>query len=596
MRRKRNNRTDGQPNPGTPGAGGAKAQAQPVEVLPHLGFALTTHRSLVLLALVSLLLQTLSFEPIGFWPAVFVCLVPWCVLIGTAHSAPRVYFYSYLLGLAFFLLNLRWALHATTVRFAHAWLLLGLYLGLYYLLVACPVRHAIRRRRMPLAVVVPLVWTGSEILRAVVITGFPWFFLSHSLYRVLPLTQISDLVGAYGVSFVAAAVNGMLADVVIAFVASRKAAAPGVNIRRARFSIVFAAALLVVSLIYGLVQLRTGTLSPGPRIATVQGDHLTTIDGDEGTPTEKRNLYFTIMEDAALRQPDLYLLPESPWPMLLNPESREFSRGSQESFRRFQQFAREQNAYIVTGGYTKIPTPHDVLAKQRVYNSAYIFSPDGAEPARYDKRHLVLFGETLPFRFGRLRFLYLWLNSLTPFSGEDGAEEWSTFPGERFRTFSLAAPSQGGKVYRFGIPICYEDVMPYISREFVSGPDGAKQVDLLLNISNDGWFGRGHQQPQHLSTCVFRAVENRVPIVRSVNTGISAFIDSFGRVHDVVQGAATANWPGQCGYTVATVQVDSRYSFYSRYGDWFAWACALCGLLLYVDYSIVRARTREPQS
>jgi len=115
-------------------------------------------------------------------------------------------------------------------------------------------------------------------------------------------------------------------------------------------------------------------------------------------------------------------------------------------------------------------------------------------------------------------------------------------------------------------------------------------VDFLLNISNDGWFGRNHQQPQHLSTCVFRAVENRVGIARSVNTGISAFIDPSGRVHDQVRGDPNDNWPRQVGYSVANVMVDSRYTLYTRLGDWFGWLCVLIGVALFVDYWIMRAR------
>ena len=138
--------------------------------------------------------------------------------------------------------------------------------------------------------------------------------------------------------------------------------------------------------------------------------------------------------------------------------------------------------------------------------------------------------------------------------------------------------------------------MPYVSRRFVSGGAGQKQVDFLLNISNDGWFGRGVQQPQHLAICAFRAVENRVGIVRSVNTGVSAFIQPNGRIHDQVTGNPGGQWPGISGYSVARVGVDSRYTLYSRYGDWFAWLCVAIGLISLIDYWIVRARTHGDSS
>ena len=504
---------------------------------PHLGFALTTHRSLLLLALASLVLLSVIFEPIGWWPLAFVCLVPWCLLVGASASAPRAYFYSFLMGLLFFLINMRWVLNATGPSFAYGYVAFALYLAVYFPLMACPIRHAIRRRRMPLALIVPLVWTGGEMLRAVVISGFPWFFLSHSQHRVLSLIQISDFVGAYGVTFVVAAFNGMLADGLLAYLAARRAERPGANLRRARFSIAFALMLLIVSLFYGQVQLRRDTLTPGPCIATLQGDYLTTLGTDEVTEPERKDAYFAMLAAAAAHDPppDLYLLPEAPWVMYLNWEIRNRHALSMESFRDLRYFAQAQQAYVVAGAYTLVPTEDDLLAKERRYNSAYVFAPDGTEPGRYDKRHLVYFGETLPFRFGRFRFVYLWLNSLTPFSGKDGTYEWSTFPGAAFKVFEMEARSLGGKICRFGVPICYEDVMPYVSREFTTGPNGRKRADMLLNISHDGWFGRGHQQPQHLAICTFRAVENRVPVVRSVNTGISGFIESTGRKHDLVK-------------------------------------------------------------
>ena len=242
-----------------------------------------------------------------------------------------------------------------------------------------------------------------------------------------------------------------------------------------------------------------------------------------------------------------------------------------------------------------VPTPNDILAEERKHNSATVFRPDGSEPDRYDKIHLVYFGEIVPFRFGRLRPLYFLLNRVTPFSGPNHDFEYSLFPGREFRQFTMVAPSRDGKSYRFGIPICYEDVMPYASREFASGGAESKRVDFLLNISNDGWFGRGVQQPQHLAICVFRAVENRVGIARAVNTGISGFIQPTGRIHDVVQSDPASPWPGNCGYAVANVGVDTRYTLYSRYGDWFGWGCALIWLVLFTDYWIVRARTRSEE-
>ncbi|MEE9297012.1 MAG: nitrilase-related carbon-nitrogen hydrolase, partial [Phycisphaerae bacterium] len=192
----------------------------------------------------------------------------------------------------------------------------------------------------------------------------------------------------------------------------------------------------------------------------------------------------------------------------------------------------------------------------------------------------VLFGEMVPFRYGRLRFLYLWLNSLSPFG--QGGYEYSLTPGDGAETFTMRA-REGGAAYRFGVPICYEDVMPYVCRKLAWDAElDEKRVDFLLNISNDGWFLHRNELPQHFAICTFRAVENRVGVARTVNTGVSGFIDPDGRAHDKIGVGETA-------WRVARVMIDTRKSLYSRTGDLFALACAVVWALLCVDYVLHRA-------
>ncbi len=561
------------------------SDSPPTRTTAGIALVIDRHGPLLILAAGSAILQGLIFAPISLWPFAFVCMVPWLLLTAATTQAPRVYFYSFLLGLASFLINMRWLYAATGIGYAT----LAMYQAVYFPLVACPVRHAVRRRHWPLAIVFPLIWTGSEMLRAVVITGFPWFFLSHSLYSALTLIQVSDLVGAYGVSFVIAAVNGALADVILARRARTTFGRPP-TWRAARFSIIFAATLLLATVVYGQVQLRRGTTSEGPKVAILQGDYFISVAGPDAEDRDKMRTYFDMLDEAAKEKPDLFLLPETPWYMFLNAEARDIFPLSRTSFNHLQRHATRQKAYVVTGSASQEQTPYDLLATERRYNSATVFSPDGSEPGRYDKIHLVYFGEVVPFRFGRLRPIYLWLNRMMPFGGAEFGLEYSLFAGREFRTFAMQPKSQTGESYRFGTPICYEDVMPYVSREFVSGGASEKRVDFLLNISNDGWYGRGSQQPQHLAICVFRAVENRVGIARAVTTGVSAFIDPSGLIRDRVTGQSGKNWPGESGFRVANISTDSRYTLYSKYGDWFAWGCALAWLLIYVDYWIARAR------
>lgn len=565
-----------------PAARDAAAGTQPAPP----GFSIGTHRELLLAALVTLVLKSLIFEPIALWPLSFVCLVPWLVMAAAGAKARAVYAYSYLMGLAFFVINMRWLYHATGLGY----IALAVYMAAYFPLMACALRHAVRRRGWPLGVVFPIVWVGSEMLRAVILSGFPWFFLSHSNYRVLTLTQVSDLVGAYGLSFVVAAVNGALADVALMYLARRRGGGAGRG--RVIAGGAFAAVLLLATIVYGRYRLGQDTLRDGPTVAILQGDFISSVDPTGDTEEDKFAAYLSMLHSAGEHDPDLYLLPESPWYMSLNPEARMRTRLSAESYLALQKFATDSGGTIVTGAAALEFHPGDPIADRRQFNSAAVVYADGREPGRYDKRHLVPFGEAVPFRVGRLRFLYFWLNRLLPFS-EGGKYEYSLFPGDGYHGFEMQAPSRGGETFRFGTPICYEDVMPYVSRKFVSD-GGEKKVDFLLNISNDGWFGRGIQQPQHLAICTFRAVENRVGIARAVNTGGSAFIEPTGRIDRLVGPDTRKRWPGdRSGVGVGTLKVDSRYSLYSRYGDWFAWGCAGLWMVMYVDYFGARVRARR---
>ena len=564
--------------------GKARAAAAPSSP-PSFG----SHKQLIALSLAALAAKSLVFEPVGWWPLSFVCLVPWLLIVAATTHAPRAYAYAYLFAVVFFLLNMKWMAGVTVPGYVA----LSLYLAAYFPMMAVAVRHAARRRGWSMAMVFPFVWVGGELLRAIVMSGFPWFFLSHGVYRVLPLIQFSDLIGAYGVSFLIAGVNGALADGLLRRFRLGATLRPGRFHRWAGLS--FAASLVVTSLVYGWFQLRSGTQSPGPKIALLQGDFLIAVDRDEVDDREKRRIYFELLDAAAKDAPDLFLLPETPWIMYLNKEARNFFAGYRQMFDRFRDFAIRHGAYLVTGSASLEQNPKDLVAPEKRFNSAMVFRPDGSEPGRYDKVHLVYFGETLPFRFGKLRFIYLWLNRLMPFNTPEGNWEYSLFHGDGFHTFEMTPKSTPDRTYRFGVPICYEDVMPYIARAFVSGDKQVKQADFLLNISNDGWFGRGHQQKQHLATCVYRAVENRVGIARAVNTGVSAFIDPSGRVHDAVTGDPKDPWPRDVGYRVANVMTDSRYSFYSRHGDWFAWLCVIATAALIVDYAAVRFRARRAE-
>ena len=532
--------------PAARGGAGLTVIAGAVRIERRIPALLLTGASLAALCLI--------FPPIGWWPLAYVCLTPWLICVCTMRRARFVYFVSYLLGLCHYLIMLNWIAPVTPPGYAA----MCIYFAVFFPLAAWPLRHMYRHRGISVALAAPVVWVAVEYLRSISTLGFPFLLMAHSHYRVLSMIQISDLVGAYGVTFVLVMVNGWFADLIIQPIRLRRTDRLE---RRVRMPLGSLATVLVVlaTLIYGAAQRSKSRARPGPTVAVVQGDFEMYVDDRRHrTPRELMfETYLGLAEQAAARKPDLVVLPETAWTSYINDEFISATRDELEQIRQrrfppnwplsdviwrqgfsrrardaFQELSTDTGVPIVVGSSSLEWKPVGV-PPNRVdsYNSAFLFKPGHEKPvARYDKIHLVLFGEYVPFRY-KYHSIYLWLNSLAPW-GEDGME-YSLAAGDEYDVFEFEA-SEDRQVIRAGVPICYEEVMPYIARRFVTGgPDAepVKHIDILLCISNDGWFHHSAELVQHQAAAVFRAVENRVAIARSVNTGASALIDPDGQIH-----------------------------------------------------------------
>jgi apolipoprotein N-acyltransferase len=541
----------------------------------------------------------LAMDPAAVWldwgVLSFVYLVPWLWLAAQAVPLRRLVLVSYAGGVAFYLINTHYLCDLTALGYV----CLALLLGLSYALFGGGVHLLHRRARVPLTVAAPVVWVATEFLRSLGPTALPLLFLSHGLYKHVAFIQIADLTGALGVSFVGALINGLLADLLLAV-------RPGERAWARRLFVPSAATLFITAatLLYGLARLDSVPAGPGsdeapspadgPRIAVIQADYPLSIDGPGVGVVEKRERYLGLIAQALREQPmpDLLLLPETPWTMILNdeflsaPEVRsDLERGLQdwslECDQLLQQISTEFGVTVVIGATSLEYFPEQDYPKYRKHNSAFVYSPDGSAKRRYDKVALLMFGEYTPLRGGRLHRVYQWLDGLNPFSSPD--DEFSLSPGRTFDTFSLTLPGSGAAAaadgrrrrFVFGIPICFEDLLPAIGRAFRTGPDGGKRADFLLSISNDGWFDHAAAVPQHLAVCVFRAIENRVGIARAVNSSCSGFIDPAGRLHDLVEKDGRVLGRDIFGHAVASVRIDPRVTVYSRYGDWFGLLCTM---------------------
>jgi apolipoprotein N-acyltransferase len=560
------------------------------------------------------------FPPYGIWPLVFVALVPWAVATCRAQRAWLVHWGSFLVGWGFFLVSLRWLMPVTGLGYAA----LGLYLALYWTLAAWAVRTA-RRHGISPVWSLPVVWVACEFLRATVMTGFPWLFLAHALYQQLPLIQISDFTGAYGVSFLAALVSGVLVDWIL-----HRWRAPGPKTGTGQLYVgtVVTAGLLVATLAYGYVRLHQADFEHtpalrGPRVAVIQQDFpLISTPPYGADPWVVLAKYLELGAEAAREKPDLIAFPEAVWSAYQNIDFIEQKETVPETPRgswNWGYACHQALSALARGDYAavnaviaglerdtrkplpRLPAekgpsitvlvgsssieqyPEAIYPKVKQYNSALVYDRDGTQRReRYDKIHLVPFGEYVPFRQTKflgfdLHWLYRWLNSLSPFSG-GGKKDYSLTRGQQVTAFKL--DTEKGE-YSFGVPICYEDATPYLIRRFVwDGP--RRRVDFLVNISNDGWFLHSYELPQHLAICAFRAVENRVGIARAVNTGISGFIDPNGRIYSVVAQDGRTFGAGIVGYDIQPMYLDHRSSFYGRFGDWFALTCVALSVVLWL--------------
>jgi apolipoprotein N-acyltransferase len=525
-----------------------------------------------------------AFFPLDLGPLGFAALVPWLTLVRAPVPNRRRYFAAYVGGAAFFALATEW------VRVAHpmmymSWLGLAVVMPLFWL-AALAVLRQLDRFGVPLALAVPVAWVALEYFRMHFPTGFPflkpvgfyqmigfgWYFLGYTQHAFPQLIQIADLGGVYAVSFVVASANGFLAGVAMRAPAVRRLlrwepAAEPYALRPLVLGGAVAAGLLAASVGYGAFRLDHAAFATGPVVSAIQGNI-----GQDDKMDDPDGLFRTYadLQNAASRRPhvpDLIVWPETCCPFYwcdVVPGAGD--EGAPTGFRQLRAKTNNDLLHRVEWGTSVLLGLNGLeWDGERVwkYNSALLVRPLPRDPmwkpgdpvlwhsaaaGRYDKMHLVPFGEYVPLG-EQLPFMQ-WF---TPYQ-----KGYECRPGERWTRFPLAA--RDGRAFTFGCLICYEDSDPYLARQYVA----AEPVDFLVNISNDGWFKGTEEHEQHLAVCRFRAVEARRSVVRSVNMGISAVIDPDGEA-----------------VVTAAVPLDTRAPPYALLGDWLPAACwAVAGVAL----------------
>jgi apolipoprotein N-acyltransferase len=362
-------------------------------------------------------------------------------------------------------------------------LLLAFYNGLVFALWAYLTRKLSGRTRFPLALVSALAFTGVEFLLWEL---FPWY-LGASQYLIPEVIQIADITGVPGITFLVAFVGSALHTLLRASV--RREPLP-------RRTLIAAGAALAVSLVYGVVRIAmvesATAAAPKLKIGVVQSN--LRIKEPPQSTFIKLKRQTELARGLAVRGADLVVLPESALPLSIPKRTRSLPN-----------VVRDIGAPLLFGASSEARVGGEI----KDYNTAFLVDRDGALLGMYDKNYLLLFGEYVPYID---RPWMSWLKSLLPYA---------TFltPGEEVEVF----PFRG---HRLGVMICYEDILPAFTRRLAG-----KDPQVLLNLTNDAWFGKTSEPYHHMALSIFRAVENRLFLVRSVRTGVSGYVDAAGRIY-----------------------------------------------------------------
>jgi apolipoprotein N-acyltransferase len=499
----------------------------------------TINKSDIILSIISGILMSLGFPLFDFYPAAWFAFVPLLIALrgkGTKHA----FRLGILSGLAFYLGTIYWVYHS---MYHYGYLplyvsilimfLLCLYLSLYTGLFSMILNYVSASFKIPAMIAAPAIWVTMEYIRTYALTGFPWALLGYSQYKFLPMIQISAITGVYGISFLIIAFNGAIFDVIRRYMKRDDPTAPNPGIVLSCGIILVA--IMGMSLFYGLGSLADENSGSTIKVSVVQGNIPQDKKWNYKFQRDVIDKYKKLTSEISSNNPDLIVWPETAVPFIYG-ESKIYT----EEINKFQ---KSYDNYLLFGAMAS-------KENSRLANSSVLLSPEGSISAMYDKMHLVPYGEYVP-----LRKFMPFIDKLTAVPGDFAVGREPVVMETPFA--------------KIGNLICYEIIFPGLVRQFA-----ANGANLLVTITNDAWFGPTSAPYQHFSKAVFRAIENRVPVARAANTGISGFIDSRGRIlgtSDIFVEAAMTQ----------ELSIGHEKSIYTKYGDIFAYLCIILTILLF---------------
>jgi len=519
----------------------------------------------------------------------------------------KAFILSYLTGFIFWWGCIYWLVHVTLLGAVIFIFYLALYFGIFGLIISS-MNYGLKAKSY---FFIPALWVILEYIRSHFLTGFPWALLAYSQYLYHPLIQIADFSGAWGVSFLV-----MMGNVAIKEIAGARILVIDKNEqKRLQFSITVFFLCLIFTIGYGYYRLQQKCAINHQipiKISVVQPNIAQELKWDIRARDFIINRYAAISRQAAEVLPDLIIWPEAALPAVVQEEPLYYRKvielvtdiktpllmgavtSSTEGYGQLsvdvlgqKQDNPEQKTKDkwLTGsglhltdkeasGTTDFSPYGFALNYVRYYNSALLISDKGRLLGSYDKLHLVPFGEYVP-----LRKVFHFLETIAPIG--------DITPGKDYTVFSqYVTCASGKKIVKFAVLICFEDLFPELSREFVK-----RGAQFLVNITNDAWYKHTSAPYQHMVASVFRAVENRVYVARCANTGVSGFIDPCGKIVSLVKDASGRNI-FVCGYLTESIAAgENSPTFYTKYSDIFVGICAL--FMLYSIMSIVRNKRHK---
>lgn len=487
-------------------------------------------------------LLAMSFPIFNFWPLAWFCLVP-LLLCTHGKDGKTAFFLGTFAGVIAYLGLIYWIVVAVhrygkiplplTIPIL---LLLVLYLSLYWGVFTYLCSYRREKDDLISLLVFPAVWVGLEYLRSFFLTGFPWASLGYSQYLNIPFVQIADITAVYGISFLLILVNILI---FLWFVRWRE------RMHMPLKGTIMTVTLLTLVFLYGYWKIHSPlVMEKMLNVGVIQGNIPQDIKWESSFQHETLEIYRRLTLSLKESSPDLIVWPETALPSYF-PSGKELDK-------KIVAIPEEVDSYILFGSLSAKKGEKDL----EIYNSAYLFSPTSAILGRYDKIHLVPFGEYIP-----LSRVFPFFNALVGIG--------NITAGKEAVLFRLPEGT-------FGVLICFEVIFPELCREFVR-----KGANFMVTITNDAWFGRTSAPYQHLAQATFRSIENRMWLVRAANTGISAFVDPWGRIQKA---------GGLFTREVLTEKIalsHGKITFYTKNGDLFATICSLLGIG-FIGYAIIR--------